>query len=264
MTDRTLQFTLREWWRFVSAPKALVVVAVAGLVLGLSGPFGTFENMKPLARLGYWLLIAFVTFGIGLLDARLIAEHTPARRLGPVPAYSIAGIVGGIPVFAVVELVNLASGIGFSENWQERLELLAYCTAINFCICLLVVWFARVEVDSEQPDTAASPQAPKLLKRLPIELRGALSHLSMQDHYVEVVTEQGSKLVLMRLADAILETEPVPGLQVHRSHWVALDAVAGTKRQRERLMVEMKNGAVLPISRTHLPAARAAGLLPDS
>lgn len=264
MTDRTLQFTLREWWQFVSAPRALVVVAAVGLVLGLSGPFGTFETMSPLPRLGYWLLIAFLTFGIGFLNARLIAEHTPVRRLGPLPAYAVAGLVGGIPVYILVELVNWASRVEAPQTAHVRWELLAYCTAINFCVCMLIAWFAGSKEESGPSATAGSPQGPRLLKRLPIELRGALSHLSMQDHYVEVVTEQGSKLVLMRLADAILETEPVAGLQVHRSHWVALDAVAGTRRERERHMVEMKNGTVLPISRTYLPAARKAGLLPDS
>ncbi|MEM9106989.1 MAG: LytTR family DNA-binding domain-containing protein [Pseudomonadota bacterium] len=264
MTDRTLQLTLREWWQFVTAPRALVVVAAAGLVLGLSGPFGTFETMSPLPRLGYWLLTAFLTFGIGLLNARLIADHTPVRRLGYFPAYAVAGIVGGIPVYAIVELINWAIRVEISGTLHVRWELLAYCTAINFCICMLIAWFASNKTDSGQPAAAASPQAPQLLKRLPIELRGALSHLSMQDHYVEVVTEQGSKLVLMRLADAIQETEPVPGLQVHRSHWVALEAVASTRRERERHMVEMRNGAVLPISRTFLPAAREAGLLPET
>lgn len=260
MTDRSLQFTLREWWQFVSSPKAVVVVAAAGLVLGLSGPFGTYEAMHPLARVVYWVLIAFVTFGVGLLNARLVAEHTPARKLGVLPAYAVAGLVGGIPIFLVVELVNLVGSIGEPESWQSRGILFAYCTAINFCICMLVAWLAGSAAATGNTEVANA--APRLLKRLPIELRGPLSHLSMQDHYVDVVTDRGNKLVLMRLADAISETEPVSGLQVHRSHWIALDAVARTRREKERYVVEMKNGAVLPISRSCLPAAREAGLLP--
>ena len=101
-----------------------------------------------------------------------------------------------------------------------------------------------------------------LLKRLPIELRGNLSHLSMQDHYVDIVTDKGSKLVLLRLADAIAETEPVPGLQIHRSHWVAPGCgCPHPPCEGDRHFVELKDGAVLPISRSSLPAAREAGLV---
>ncbi|WP_419907184.1 LytTR family DNA-binding domain-containing protein [Hoeflea sp.] len=260
MTDRSLQFTLREWWQFVSAPKTAVVVAAAGLVLGLSGPFGTYDAMHPLARLVYWELIAFVTFSVGWLNARLIGEHTPARKLGVLPAYAVAGLIGGIPIYAVVELINLVGNIGAPQDLPSRVILFAYCTAFNFCMCMLVAWLFKRAARAVPPEAAGA--VPKLLKRLPIELRGPLSHLSMQDHYVEVVTDRGSQLVLMRLADAISETEPVSGLQVHRSHWVAFDAVARTRREKERYIVEMKGGAVLPISRSHVPAARAAGLLP--
>ncbi|MDA4845220.1 LytTR family DNA-binding domain-containing protein [Hoeflea poritis] len=260
MTDRSLQFTLREWWRFVSAPKTAVVVAAAGLVLGLSGPFGTYEVMHPLARLVYWELTAFLTFGVGWLNARLIAEHTPARKLGVLPAYAVAGLIGGIPIYAVVELINLAGNIGAPQDLQSRAILFVYCTAFNFCMCMLVAWLYSSAVKALPQETENA--APRLLRRLPIGLRGPLSHLSMQDHYVEVVTDRGSQLVLMRLADAISETRPVPGLQVHRSHWVALEAVARTRREKERYVVEMKGGAVLPISRSHVQAARAAGLLP--
>ncbi|WP_136657876.1 LytTR family DNA-binding domain-containing protein [Nitratireductor sp. XY-223] len=259
MTDRTLQFTLREWRRLILAPQLVVAVTGAGLVLGISGPFGTYATMPPVPRILYWLIVAHVTFGIGLLDARLIAEHTPARHLGVLPAYAVAGVVGGVPITVAVELINWLGAIDTIDDWQEIGVSLAYCTAINFCICMAAAWYDPGEIGDEPLAAAAS--MPRLLKRLPIELRGSLSHLSMQDHYVEVVTEKGSKLILMRLADAISETEPVAGIQVHRSHWVALGAVARTQREKERYFVEMKNGAVLPISRSCLPAARDAGLV---
>ncbi|MCP4315749.1 MAG: LytTR family transcriptional regulator [Hyphomicrobiales bacterium] len=242
----------------MSSPKAVAAVVGAGLVLGLSGPFNTYETMQPVLRVFYWVLAALVTFGVGLLNARLIAEHTPARRLGVLPSYAVAGLVGGITIFIVVELINLIGNVGAAENWNSLGISLAYCTAINFCICMLVAWLGSGNAEDE---AATASESPKLLKRLPIELRGQLSHLSMQDHYVEVVTERGSNLVLMRLADAISETEPVAGVQIHRSHWIALDAVTRTRREGERYVVEMNNGVLLPISRSCLPAAREAGLI---
>ncbi|MDF1777195.1 MAG: LytTR family DNA-binding domain-containing protein [Rhizobiaceae bacterium] len=268
MTDRTLQFTLREWWRQISAPKAIVGMIGAGLILGLSGPFGTYGSMQPGPRLIYWLAIAFGSFSIGLLNARMIGEFAPLRKWGVLPAYGVAGIIGGLPVYLMVELVNLAAGRGLPDNWSAALEIFAYCTAINLCICVLLAWFHSADAKEADAGThsgaGAKAAAPALMKRLPIELRGQLSHLSMQDHYVEVVTDRGSKLVLMRLADAISEVATVPGIRIHRSHWVALAAVARTRRDGDRLFVEMKDGTVLPISRSSVPAARAAGLMPSA
>ncbi len=240
----------------MTTPQAMVALTGVGLVLGLSGPFGTYGSMPPGGRIVYWLVITFATFGVGLLTSQLVAENTPLRRLGPMPAHTLAAIIGGVPVTATVLLINRLGGIRFAENWSGIAELYFYCTAI--CVCVTGLFAAYQASEARKAD---KPRAPALLKRLPIELRGNLSHLSMQDHYVDIVTDKGSKLVLLRLADAIAETEPVPGLQIHRSHWVALDAVARTRREGDRHFVELKDGAVLPISRSSLPAAREAGLV---
>lgn len=82
----------------------------------------------------------------------------------------------------------------------------------------------------------------------------------MQDHYVDVHTDKGNTLVLMRLADAIAEMEGVSGMQIHRSHWVALDAVAGSLRKDGRLFLRMTDEKLLPVSRSSLDAVRVAGL----
>jgi DNA-binding LytR/AlgR family response regulator len=82
----------------------------------------------------------------------------------------------------------------------------------------------------------------------------------VQDHYVEVHTERGMHLVLMRLSDAIDEAEGIPGLKVHRSHWVALEAVAEARREGGRVVLRLRDGASVPVSRAHVQALREAGL----
>jgi len=64
----------------------------------------------------------------------------------------------------------------------------------------------------------------------------------------------------MRLADAMRETGAIPGLQIHRSHWVARDAVVRTHRADGKLLLELSNGMRLPVSRGFLPQVREAGL----
>jgi DNA-binding LytR/AlgR family response regulator len=100
------------------------------------------------------------------------------------------------------------------------------------------------------------------LDRLALAKRGTLIALSVEDHYVRVRTDRGEAMVLMRLSDAIGETAPVKGLRVHRSHWVALDAVVAAKRRGDGAILTMAAGPEIPVSRANVAAIRDAGLLP--
>nr|WP_301270752.1 MULTISPECIES: LytTR family DNA-binding domain-containing protein [unclassified Roseobacter] len=113
---------------------------------------------------------------------------------------------------------------------------------------------------SVPPDDEAPP-AP-LLDRLPLEKRGPLVALSVEDHYVRVRTTKGEEMVLMRLTDAIREVGATAGLQVHRSHWVALDAVRSARREGDRAILTMSHGGDIPVSRSRLADAKSARLLP--
>ncbi len=111
------------------------------------------------------------------------------------------------------------------------------------------------------PGTGATGP-PAILARLLLEKRGALIALSAEDHYVRVITTAGTELVLMRLADAMAEVGQTQGLQVHQSHWVALDQFVKVIRIGDRGELTLSDSSTLPISRGFMPAVRAAGLLP--
>ena len=267
MDDKPLQLALREMHRIYIAPAALLTMAAVGVVLGLSGPFGTYFDMGPLPRLGYWLAVVYLTFGVGNFTAAVVMAALP-RRL-PLPLrIAVGGLAAGVPVTLVVLAFN---ALVYGRATMPALELWPYCTAISLVVVAMARLSGGLQAPPQQPDdgtpatasasaAVAPPPMPPILERLPAPRRGALLALSVADHYVEVITERGSSLVLMRLADAIRETAPVAGLQIHRSHWVALDAVAQTVRHEGRLLVELANGMRLPVSRTFAPAAREAGI----
>ena len=132
------------------------------------------------------------------------------------------------------------------------------CLAIETLGMILV----RHQCTPPQPaDPAANPAPPRLLSRLPLEKRGPLISQSVQDHYVSITTTAGSHLVLIRRADAITEASPTPGLQVHRSHWVALDQVKAARRTPEAAILTPTGGAEIPVARSRPKAVLAAGLL---
>jgi DNA-binding LytR/AlgR family response regulator len=100
--------------------------------------------------------------------------------------------------------------------------------------------------------TSASSEPPKFLDRLPLKLRGGeIWAVEAEDHYLRLHTSKGQDLILMRLSDAIDELEGIEGAQVHRSWWVARDAIVEAVRGDGRATLTLKDGAEVPVSRTY-------------
>ena len=90
------------------------------------------------------------------------------------------------------------------------------------------------------------------IARLSAPLGRELICLEMEGHYVRVHTSLGNDLILMRMRDAVNELENYDGMQVHRSFWVARDAIDSVHRSGERGIITMSNGMEIPVSRTRL------------
>jgi DNA-binding LytR/AlgR family response regulator len=124
-------------------------------------------------------------------------------------------------------------------------------TTLLICVgsSLLVVLIFRGHRDAAP---AQPPAPPKFLARIPLKLRGAeLWAVEAEDHYLRLHTSKGQDLILMRLADAVDELEGVEGAQVHRSWWVARDAITGARRGDGRATLTLKDGCEVPVSRTY-------------
>lgn len=260
MISNALHFTMRETQRALTEPRFWLAVLAVALILGLIGPFGTYNELPLPARIAYWAAIAVSTYILADATVSFLSSLINGKRDGGVLAFACYGAAAGLPVAIAVWAINFSV---FGSGGIAFLTLLAYCIAITAVVAVLVRVFIYAPADpgSVAPAKSADlPARPAILDRLPLEMRGRLSHLSMQDHYVDVRTDKGGVLVLMRLADAIGETRGVEGLQIHRSYWVARQAVARTVRKDGRLYLEMKDASLLPVSRSYLDAVRAAGL----
>lgn len=259
MNDGPWHFTMRELQRMFFAPRLWAALAGVAVLAGLVGPFGTYAELRLPARLAYWSAIVVPTWFAGVGTTYALSQlFSPRRRPGRL-AYAAFGAIGGLPVAATVYVVN---ALAF-----ERLAAIPFLPLLLYCVAISAVVSWLVAMASSQSGTApaaaeipAAPPRPRILDRLPPHLRAPLSHMSMQDHYVDIRTDRGGALVLMRLADAISEADGVAGLRIHRSHWVATGAVAATLRRDGRLLLKMKDGTELPVSRSYLDQVRAAGL----
>ncbi|MEO7223340.1 MAG: LytTR family DNA-binding domain-containing protein [Devosia sp.] len=256
MDGNALQLTLREMRGHLTDVRVLGIMTVVGLVLGLAGPFGSFAALDLLPRLVYWVATVFLTycfgFGSSLFADRLWGVGRPfwLRLL-------IMSLPAGLGATLIVTLLNFIAFGGDQFEWIAVLVLLGQCFAVAIGVEAVVLLAERRDTEAQN-----SPSAPPaILERVPPQQRGALVALIVEDHYVDIVTERGKTLVLMRLADAIREAGSIPGLQIHRSHWVARAAVVRAHRRDGKVILELSNGMHLPVSRGYLPAVREADLL---
>lgn len=257
MNGPTLSFALREMRAHLGAPVVVAIQAGVAVVLAIAAPFGTDAGLGLGLRLIYWAGIVFGTYGLGTAMTLLVVDRLD--RASSMPAAIRVLRAGGVVGVAGLGFVLLWSFIFFGPpalNWAGLGS-----TAAGVFLVAWVVMGVRAAVMRPAP---AQPDAPALLRRLPMEKRGALIALTATDHYVQVTTTQGSALILMRLADAMTETAPVDGMQVHRSHWVALDQVRAARRRGDGAVLQMENGLEIPVSRRHMGSIREAGLLPSA
>ena len=112
----------------------------------------------------------------------------------------------------------------------------------------------------ERPMSGPST-TPKLLARLSPRLGHDVLALQGEDHYVRVHTTLGSELLLMRLGDAVEELGGMAGERVHRSWWVAREAVAEARMNGRRACLTLSNGVEAPVSREATSRLRRAGWL---
>lgn len=256
MNDSSLHFTLRKTQAHFTDRRVLAGLIIFGLAIGLVGPFDTYSALSTLPRLAYWLAISFLSYGAGFAMTTALLTLLRERALPIWLCVAIGGLFAGLPIALLIYVINGLT-FGFEQIGVPGLiALLVNTPLISLAITTLSVLAAK----SGPEENVTPAAAPSLLQRLPLAQRGRLLHLTVADHYVEVSTDRGKTLLLMRFADAIGEAKPIAGLQVHRSHWVALAAVRRSFRQNGKAMLELENGAIIPISRSYQAEARKAGL----
>lgn len=259
----TLQLTLREWRDGFLNPTALIVMAAVGGVMGVAGPFGTQDTVAVIPRIIYWIWVVYSTYAIGLFFVtflRSMLEVLPTWLRG-----LLMGCVNGAAISTYIVSINL---VIFGEDFLEGNPLGFFMRV--FLIALFVTLAVSMAIEHLQGrhDESATKVAtkslgmPPLMERLPLEKRGTLMALSVEDHYVRIRTTVAETLVLMRLSDAIRETGELNGDQVHRSHWVNYDQVTAARREGDRAILTLADESEVPVSRSNLPKIKEAGLLP--
>lgn len=247
---------LREIIREAVAPHLLAVWLAAAGIATLASPFGT-DSIPLIPRAMYWLV---AMGGAVFLSNVIIAWSYQAPPLLRLPMLA-RGMVGAM-IFSALYTVLL---VGFGRLFFGGVGFPGIALMFGYVapICVAITAVVHLYRAGRGSPTVAAPRSepPPFFKRLKPALGRNLIRLSMQDHYVEVVTEKGTQLVLMRFGDALEELDGIAGWRIHRSHWVAEAGMRSLKRENSKLLIVMSDGAELPVSRTYMPALREAGVI---
>ena len=264
-------FTLRELRRSLAGQAVALVCLVA--LFAFIGPFGTYDSLGLPGRIGYWAVAMggnWLVCGCLMMLALVLAGGASMRRRMLVTA--AAAPVAAAPGTGVVLAAEALFRPGYADAISVStiyLSVAVLMLVIGLGVVAVLEFRRRAVADGALGAGAGSVDAggsrpasgARFLDRLPEKLGRDLVYLKTADHYVEAVTTAGSTLVLMRFVDAVAELEGAGGLRVHRSYWVTCRHVTGAARRHGRTTLRLSGGHEVPVSRTYLPAARAAGLV---
>ncbi|KIN60259.1 Transcriptional regulator, LytR/AlgR family [Sulfitobacter noctilucae] len=226
-----------------------VIWGIATVICTIAGPFGADAALSRMARFAYWAGVTGLCVGGSVLVSHWASGRAPTASLALWLCFTL-----------VLSCMVWAQNFFLFDGW-DSLALFG-SLILNVAIVVVAVQALFALVKYTRPDTVepeADPQS-RFLRRLPLAERGPLVRIEAQDHYLKVVTDKAAPLILMRLGEAVDALEGAAGLQVHRSRWVALDAVRSHRRKKRARPVVDGDGTEVPVSRRYRPAAKAAGL----
>lgn len=248
-------------------------VLVMGTVVGFMGPFGTYAQEPIATRVAHWALLVVEAYAVvrpGIIGLNVLSRATGLPRgmcqfwgiwLCAAPVVLIWWMFGNEQVAVMADLaLLLPTSLLFSvailglTRWAEGAErrLTRHMAS------------RRDEAPGDLPLHTETPHrttAPGLADRLSSGMEGPILALESEDHYVRVHTAQGSELLLMRLRDAIAEMAGNPGEQVHRSWWVAEEAIETVTTSGRNWMIRLTTGQEVPIARGSLDRLQKSGFL---
>ncbi|MEP1208636.1 MAG: LytTR family DNA-binding domain-containing protein [Rhizobiaceae bacterium] len=264
-----------ERWAFVARSPKFLAIFLAFVVTGtVFGPFGISEASSLLGRLQLSLVLNTISWTIGILIVVPIRMwmfskgHSHPKSI--IFSATIANFII-LPTFIWTLEAWLDRTVDLSQIFEQFLALAALITVIPLFMApppdsRLVSGKTPEPSNSDAEVITEASGTNSVLLNISPDKRGDLWALVARDHYVEVITERGSELILMRLSDAIKQCDNRAGIRCHRSAWVSKIGFKNVFRKPNRkLVVRLPDGNEISVSRSrekqvlsYFDAAKAA------
>ena len=233
----------------------LLLLTFVGLVMAQLGPYRTLDA-PPALRIVYWL-IAVIGGGLaGIAADRLLAVRIPGFWLR-ILAVSLAIT----PLITLYIYALNALLLDLPRRWWLLPQLAWQVLVVMLLLMTLRALLWRRVVETRTVIMPPLPDAERDFRlRLSASRRSArLIALEAEDHYVRVHTDAGSELLPMRFSEALDDLARAYGYRVHRSWWVAAEAIEGVRWTRGGGSARLSGGLIAPVSRSYAPELKAAG-----
>ena len=236
----------------------LVLLVAIGLLMGFLGPFDS-ERAPVADRYLYWLICIV---GGGLIG--VVADELLSRRIARPWRRVATGSVVMTPPVTLRVLVTQHLLVGQPIVWSAYLWLLWQVWPIMLAVMSVRALIWRRPPVRVETRTVIAPPLPeaeaRFRRRLSAKRRAArLIAVEAHDHYLKVHTDEGVELLTLRFADALADLAAAHGWRVHRSWWIAAEAVESVQWRRGAGEAHLVGGLTAPISRSHVAVVKEAG-----
>lgn len=272
-------------WHEMSAqfrhPLFVGMMLALGAIIVFLGPYDHLLRFGAL-RLTIFYASAFSSFTLLLLCALWVCHHFewPAYSLLTVGFAGLGATVIGLLTALLLgapmpSLSDLLLVTGFNLVFSYLGEILHAVFIMPRIIAELrsgqhseVETIPTIPDQKEKPvaaPTASTPHpqtsSPKQVDSISLFGRQFLLQdielIEAEEHYVAIVTRDGKQNLLRgRIADAISAMPAQFGAQVHRSYWIASNAVAEFRMDGGSAFVRLKTGRTIPVARGRIPEVR--------
>ncbi|MGK2911699.1 MAG: LytTR family DNA-binding domain-containing protein [Sphingobium sp.] len=267
-------FNAESWLLRLTGRAGLAMLFAA--ILAFLAPFGTYR-FDGIGRVGYWTVQMAAWLILSQSAAWFVSQVPGLRSRGAAQRRIAATVVATLPMMLVVGVATNMM-IGWLPNPADLFEFFVSISLIGggytylsdrlvesltHAHAGLAPHLAAPNIEPERTGEEVllaedGPTDTALIERLPPHIRGEILCLQVEDHYVRVHSRSSSAMVLMRFSDALRGIDHIPGSQVHRSWWVATDAVTGLRKTGRTALLTLSNGASVPVSQPYVAQAVSA------
>lgn len=251
---------------------ALCAVGVV-IVLTSIGPSAS-EGLGTLNTMAFWAVHVVPALVLLAITQMLLGRIERVSALPGIVQVILSAMVASL-LFAPMALAidALLAGEAAIDNEYEALWLRLISEIGHFFVPLILIWclinapsllqLERGEAPEDLTvdtgtDEETSNELAEFWSRVPGRLGRRIVAMSAELHYVRVYTTEGDTLILFPFGRAVDLLQDQIGMQIHRSHWIALRQVDEVVSKDGRVNCEMISGLSLPVSRSYRAALKAA------
>jgi LytTr DNA-binding domain len=259
MTLNEISLSGADWRKLT---KKIFIIALIGGCIALAFEADHTSDLPFFAGFGLWSTHIFFSALI-FLTSFLVFQRLKISD-------AIAAFITTIFLPILFAPLSLFLDYGFGKPDEEFIssqtsmsiylsEILAV-TPFTLTVAVIMIFLLHREaiIDKKTINkTARVPSLKDLIGTIPHSLGDDIIRMHAQDHYVEIVTTQGSTLLTEKFSDCVEKLKQLNGTQCHRSHWISKNHIKEISRTGSSYVCILSNEERVPISRRRYSEIKA-------